>query len=287
MLFYIIDAFTDKAFGGNTAGVIIYDSNMDASEMQSIAAELRFSETAFIKPINKETYDIRFFTPVSEVSLCGHGTIASFGALLHSKYVENNRTCYMKTKSGILPVFIKNDFIMMEHAYPKAGLVITEISELADALKITRDEIGDSKYYLKPQVVSTGLFDILLPVKSKAVLNNITPDFSLLTELSSYYHVVGIHAFTLDNEIYTASCRNFAPLYGINEEAATGTSNGALAYYLFLNNIIKEFNKDYTFIQGEKMNRPSIIVTRLEYNDKLSILCGGSYKILAHGEFCI
>lgn len=286
MLFFIIDAFADKAFGGNTAGVIIY-KDLKEDIMQKIAAELRFSETAFIKPIDYETFDIRFFTPSSEVSLCGHGTIAAFGALLSSKYISGNNTYHMITKSGVLPVYVKKDFIMMEQASPEAGAIITDFNELANALKISRDDIGDYNYHLIPQAISTGLYDIILPVKNKEILNGISPDFTALAELSSKCNVVGVHAFTLDDKLHTASCRNFAPLYGINEEAATGTSNGALSYYLYLNNVIKDFNRDYTFLQGEKMNRPSEIITRLEYKDKLLILCGGSYKVLAHGEFAI
>lgn len=286
LLFYIVDAFSDRAFGGNAAGVVIYD-NLEDEKMQNIAAELRFSETVFVKPMDCNNFDIRFFTPVSEVSLCGHGTIAAFGAMLYSKKVEENTIYTMKTKSGALSVFIRDEFIMMEQACPAAGPVITDLDELEGALGISKYEIGDVKYNLKPQAVSTGLFDIILPVKSRDALNSINPDFQLLSKLSNHYKVVGLHAFTLDSGFYTACCRNFAPLYGIDEEAATGTSNCALTYYLYMNNIIHEFDKDYVFLQGEKMNRPSRIITRLACKDNLSILCGGASRILAQGQFFI
>lgn len=286
MLFYIVDAFTDIVFGGNAAGVVIYD-NLGDEKMQSIAAEFRFSETVFVKPLDCKNFDVRFFTPVSEVSLCGHGTIAAFGAMLYSKMVEENSIYNMNTKSGVLSVFIRDGLIMMEQACPAAGSVITAYEELEAALGISKDEIGDVKYHLKPQAMSTGLFDIILPVKSRASLNSINPDFSLLAKLSNLYRVVGLHAFTLDSGFYTACCRNFAPLYGIDEEAATGTSNCALTYYLYMNNIIHELDKDYVFLQGEKLNRPSEIITRLKYKDELCVLCGGTYRILAHGQLCI
>lgn len=286
MLFYIVDAFTDKPFGGNPAGVVIYD-NMDDYKMQNLASELRFSETAFVKQVEKQKFDIRFFTQNSEVALCGHATIASFGALLESKYISNDNFYFINTKSGLLSVFVKDSFILMKQADPIAGEVITEVDSIADALKIAAEDIGDKNHDLKPRIVSTGLFDIMLPVKSKEILNSISPDFTVLSNLSRFYNVVGIHAFTLDNDCFTASCRNFAPYYGINEEAATGTANGALTYYLYLNNILKEFNRDYTFIQGEKMKRSSKIITRLEFNEKVEILCGGSYSILTKGELLL
>ena len=286
MQFYIVDAFTDKPFGGNPAGVVIYDS-MDDVNMQKLAAELRFSETSFIKPIEKHKFDIRFFTPNAEVELCGHATIASFGALLNSKYIFKNNFYYMNTKAGMLKVFIKEDFIMMEQAVPKAGPIITEIDSLSSALNISSKDIGDNNYSLSPQAISTGLFDIILPVKNKEVLNKISPNFNELSKLSKFYGVVGIHAFTLDEKCFTSSCRNFAPLFGIDEEAATGTASGALTYYLYLNNVLKEFNKDFTFIQGEKMKRPSKIVTRLEFDDEIRILVGGSYSILTQGKLLL
>ncbi|MDF2673308.1 MAG: phenazine biosynthesis protein PhzF family [Clostridiales bacterium] len=286
MQFFVVDAFTDKLFGGNPAGVVIYD-NMDGDKMQMLAAELRFSETAFIKPRDKNRFDIRFFTPNSEVPLCGHATIASFGALLNSKYISSNNSYHMNTKSGMLPVYVNQDFILMEQSAPEAGKMITEIDGIANALKISPNDIGDKDFFLKPQAISTGLFDIILPVKSKEILNSISPNFDKLSALSKLNNVIGVHAFTLDDEDCVARCRNFAPLYGINEEAATGTSNGALTYYLYLNNIIKDFKKDYIFFQGEKMNRPSKIVTRLEFDEHIKILVGGSYKILIQGKLLL
>jgi PhzF family phenazine biosynthesis protein len=283
MFFFIIDAFSDKPFGGNPAGVIIYDDISD-SYMQSLAAELRFSETAFIKLLDNNKFDIRFFTPNSEVELCGHATIASFSALQDAGYINGNGIFYINTRSGLLPVYVQDDFIMMEQAPPIEGTEIDDIRHLAEILNISAEEIGDSQFKLKPQVISTGLFDIMLPIKTKESLNKITPDFTELSKLSKHYNVVGVHAFTLDEDEFTASCRNFAPLYGIDEEAATGTSNGALTYYLYLNGVIEEFDKNYLFKQGESMNRPSLITTRIELRDGIKILTGGKSRILSKGE---
>lgn len=286
MNFYIVDAFTSKPFGGNPAGVVIYE-NMSVEKMQKIASELRYSETAFTKQIEAYKFDIRFFTQNSEVPLCGHATIASFGALLDSGIISGNGMYYINTKSGMLPVYVEDNFILMKQAKPVVRSEIIDMDSIAKSLNISVDDIGDYNFKLKPMIVSTGLFDIMLPVKNKAILNSISPDFQALSDLSSCYNVVGIHAFTLENNNYTASCRNFAPLYGINEEAATGTANGALTYYLYINGVIKEFNNDYSFEQGEKMNRTSVINTRMEFNNDIEILCGGSYSIFSRGELAV
>ena len=114
------------------------------------------------------------------------------------------------------------------------------------------------------------------------------PDMKALSDLSARYEVVGVHAFTLDAEDgVTAHTRNFAPLYDIDEEAATGTSNGALTYYFYLNNIIGA-NANCKIIQGEKMDRPSVILTDIQAEgDNCLIKVGGSGVILAEGEIHI
>ena len=80
MKYFIVDAFTDQPFGGNPAGVVLLDSDAFPKEelMLQIAAELRYSETAFVKRHSAQEFSIRYFTPKAEVELCGHATVASF-----------------------------------------------------------------------------------------------------------------------------------------------------------------------------------------------------------------
>jgi PhzF family phenazine biosynthesis protein len=285
MDFYIVEAFTTNAFGGNTAGVVLYDT-LDDITMQKIAAELRFSETAFVKFLNKNLFSIRYFTPNSEVALCGHATIASFKVLLHIGLVKPHSTSFLKTINSILPVNIDGELIFMQSDRPAAGKVIKDeetLKKFSSIMGIPANEIGDNKFKLFPEIISTGLFDIMLPVKSRNILSSISPDFSQLAQFTKNLNVVGVHAFTLDCGSFTAQCRNYAPLYGIDEEAATGTSNASLTYYLYKNNIISAGEKEYIFLQGLEMNRPSTIVTKIVKGDDLSILIGGTAYILAGG----
>lgn len=97
-----------------------------------------------------------------------------------------------------------------------------------------------------------------MPVADEAELEKIALDFPALTEHSRRYNVVGVHAFTVNTADGMIRARNFAPLYDIDEEAATGTSNGALVYYLYRHGLV-ELDKVYTVVQGEKMGRPSMI----------------------------
>ena len=120
------------------------------------------------------------------------------------------------------------------------------------------------------QVVSTGLRDLIIPVESLESLRSIKPDYELITELSRKYDITGYHVFTLEteDENNTAQCRNFAPLFGIDEESATGTSSGALAGYLYENNLKSRIRLNGTinmkFEQGYTMDRKSLISTSLD-----------------------
>jgi PhzF family phenazine biosynthesis protein len=285
MEFYIADAFTDQAFGGNTAGVVLYDDIND-SLMQKIAAELRFSETAFVKILSENLFDVRYFTPNSEIELCGHATIAAFKVLLHLGVAGQNQNYSIKTLSGILQVYIEENKIYLEAGNAINGLELDKslIKELCKVMSISVNDIGSYIHCLNPQIVSTGLSDIMLPVKSSSILKNIKPDYMALSEFSMQLKVVGVHAFTLGYGNFTAFCRNFAPLYGIDEESATGTSNASLTYYLYRKGVIKNLTTSYLFSQGECMNRPSCIYTRILSTTPIKILVGGNAHIIAKGN---
>lgn len=290
MKFYIVDAFTENLFGGNPAGVVILPEGEDFPSdeiMTKTAAELRYSETAFIKRLNDKEFNIRYFTPAAEVELCGHATIGSFKALLAGGYIEDNQTYINHTLSGTLNIDVKNGFVLMDMAAPVKIGEISEhekLRELYDIMGLDYDAEKSEGVSMIPQLISTGLPDIMMPVSSLEVLDRIEPDFPALSKLSEKYEVVGVHAFTVNCDDATCHVRNFAPLYDIDEEAATGTSNGALTYYGYLNGFVKS-GDDCRFIQGEKMQRPSAILSHIEADgDNCSIQVGGSAVILAEGD---
>lgn len=298
MKFYIADAFTENLFGGNPAGVVILEEGEDfpADEiMLKTAAELRYSETAFIKQLSKKEFNIRYFTPADEVDLCGHATIASFACLLDAGLISDNEDYINKTLAGELTIKLQHGFVMMEMAAPQNIGTIMKEEELQELYEIMGLEYKVMMYRescstsvnLLPKMISTGLPDIIMPVVSRQQLNAMKPDFPRLTELSRRYGVVGVHAFALDEATpdITAHCRNFAPLYDIDEEAATGTSSGALTYYLHHYRIIGD-DTESIFQQGEAMGRPSKIFTHVRSvkNADVQIQVGGSAAILAKGE---
>ena len=320
MKFYIADAFTDELFGGNPAGVVILEENEDFPDdetMRKTAAELRYSETAFVKRLTNDggssgeilndiDFHIRYFTPTGEVELCGHATIAAFICLLDADLAKSGSDYRFNTAAGKLTAKLSDGFVVMDMAPARILFVIREkadINELYDIMGIEYEpvlirESCSSRIMLTPLKVSAGLPEIFMPVLSRSRLARVTPDFSRLVEYSKRHSIVGVHAFTIapEESDIMAYCRNFCPACGIDEESATGTANGALTYYLYSYGIAHE-DREYTFIQGEAMGRPSKIYTRIgkaydadqnsDGGKRTLIQVGGSAKILAKGELYI
>ncbi len=280
MKYYIVDAFTSEPFGGNPAGVVLLprESDFPAERlMQQIAAELRYSETAFVQQQGPQEFTLRYFTPVSEVDLCGHATIASFGLMRQEGIVKAGDECVNHTLAGDLAVKI-GDQVMMEMATARA------IGVEVDSERLHHIMGGDASRgwpELPIDVISTGLPDILLPVRDLSQLESLSPDMESLAALSRELDVVGVHAFALSDDGYTAHVRNFGPLYGVPEESATGTANAALTHYLERHGIVSR-PAMCRFLQGEAMHRPSTVSTSLTADG--GIWVGGSCCIVARGE---
>ena len=273
---YTLNAFAKTEDGGNPAGVVLASESdiLSEEQMQLVAKKVGFSETAFVQKSDKVDFKLRFFTPELEVDLCGHATIAAFfllaekNTILPGKYAQ-------ETKAGVLNIEVKEDKTIFMNQTPPVFSEILDKREIADSLNILEEELAD----LPIQVVSTGLRDIIIPVKTLSILEKINPDFNKVTEISKRFNTVGYHVFTLETKSNsTAHVRNFAPLFGIPEEAATGTSNGALACYLFKYNIIdKEQAKNLIFEQGYLMKKPSEILANLTFKDNeiIEVKVGG------------
>lgn len=297
--FYIADAFSDKLFGGNPAGVVLFDEGEDfpdSERMRQIAAELRYSETAFVKMLGKGRFRTRYFTPAAEVELCGHATVAAFSALREAEVLCAGEICTNETLAGELCVEVGESAVWMEMGAPRLleSIEGQELAELCAIMGIRRSPDAPVRK------VSTGLPDIMLPAGSEAALAALNPDFFALSKFSERHGVVGVHAFAHSNRDGNYHVRNFAPLYGIDEEAATGTANAALLYYLYELGSAAA-GRTYTVVQGEKMGRQSEIYVRVEQKPEsaarqsgernsgrgVAVKVGGAAAILAQGRIYV
>lgn len=278
MKYFIVDAFTNQLFGGNPAGLVLLDGDTFPEEqlMLQIAAEFRYSETAFIRRHSEKEFTIRYFTPAAEVELCGHATIASF-ALLHRKGLASG-TCLCHTLAGDLQIEA-GERVMMQMAKPRIVATVEDTEALYKALGLK-----GYRPAMPVQIVYSGLPDFMLPLPDVATLQALEPDMEAISALTKQYDAVSFHVFALSNDGFTAHVRDFAPLYGVPEESATGTANAALTYYLQQCGCLGE-EAECTFLQGEAMGRPSLVATSVRADGNIYV--GGTATIVAEGELLI
>ena len=278
MRYFIVDAFTNQLFGGNPAGVALLDGDTFPNDelMLKIAAELRYSETAFIRRHSATEFTIRYFTPKAEVELCGHATIASF-SLLHREGLASGR-CICHTLAGDL-VVETGERVMMQMAKPRIVENVEDIDEIYRALGI-----NGYTPTLPVQITYSGLPDFMIQVNDIATLQAMKPDMEAITEITRRYNAVSFHVFAFGNDNYTAHVRDFGPLYGVPEESATGTANAALTYYLQQNGCLGQ-EAECAFLQGEAMGRPSVVATRIQADG--NIFVGGTAAIVAEGNLLV
>lgn len=251
--------------------------------MLSIAKEMNLSETAFAQKIDHHDmlFDIRYFTITDEVDMCGHATLSTLSVL--NEYYELPNTFHIKTKAGKIKVAIENNDGELKYyiKQPKGKRKEDNVSRetLEKVLNISYDQMHNS-FGLEPTIYSTGLYDLLVPISTRKTLNAIQINKEEMILDSKEKDMVGYHCYTIeDGSIYV---RNFAPLFGIDEEAATGTSNGALLTLLFENKIIGHGH--YKIIQGEEMGKATTIFGRI---DDDGIWIGGACYKLFEGELYI
>ncbi len=207
---YQIDAFANKPFEGNPAAIIPLDEWLSDDLMQSIATENNLSETAFFVKTNKG-YSIRWFTPVHEVDLCGHATLASAYVIFNILKYEKGEILF-ESKSGLLRVKKNKDWLEMD--FPSQPPVKCPVpKQLLEAFNEEPMECLRSK-------------DYVLIFKNEESILNANPNISLLSELDLRGVVI-----TSTSENYDFISRFFAPKYGINEDPVTGSSFTQLIPY--------------------------------------------------------
>jgi PhzF family phenazine biosynthesis protein len=262
-----IDAFTSEPFKGNPAAVVL-DNSISENEMKNIAAEMNLSETAFLSDSQVANFNLRWFTPKSEVKLCGHATIASLHYLYEKNLLKENSTVTFNTKSGNIKAGRNNSSYWMQLPVINFSRVENSLTELYSALGLNSEQINNNAF-----VGSNGY--LFIYVDNLTTLFNLRPDFNWISEiLSSQNNFSDIAIYTLQTleSESLAHTRFFAPNEGIFEDPATGSAAGPLLLLLRMQNLIKNFSDDKIYIieQGDVLNRPGRI--GVSYNSKENIL---------------
>ncbi len=212
--FYQVDAFTVSPFKGNPAAVIILEKARNEAWMQSVASEMNLSETAFLVA-EKDGYKLRWFTPTTEVDLCGHATLASAHILFEFGFYEPDEHITFYTKSGLITASFQNGTIELDmpRRDPKALAKDPEIEKLLELPIKSLAEFDDSL--------------LMAELEDPQMVTNYIPDFTRINKLK--YEDLLITA--RDGERFDFVSRFFSPKTGIPEDPVTGMAHCSLAPY--------------------------------------------------------
>lgn len=210
--FFQVDAFSNKAFGGNPAAICVLTSWLDNDILQKIAAENNLSETAFLVPASPGNYELKWFTPTIEVDLCGHATLAS-AFILFEYYDQDKTVLQFKTASGGLSV--EKSAKLLSLNFPARLPVKAKPPEiLAEALGVKPSHVLASR-------------DLLAVFEDENTIQDMTPDFDKLKKIQSHFAVI----VSAPGEHSDFVSRFFAPNAGINEDPVTGSAHCTLIPY--------------------------------------------------------
>ena len=255
---FVVDAFTGKPFEGNPAAVCLLDGAPDPSWMQDVAREMNLSETAFVSA-RDDGYDLRWFTPVLEVDLCGHATLASAHVLWEAGGCDPQGTISFHTRSGVLECHQRTDRIEMD--FPARPV------EETDAPKELIDALG-----AKPTSMGKSAVGYVVELGSEQDVRDLSPDFGRLREIPDGWTCVTAVASTPGFDFVS---RYFAPQAGIDEDPVTGSAHCALADYWSKRSGRSDFRAYQCSVRG------GVVFVRLD-GDRVKL--GGQAVTVLRGE---
>jgi trans-2,3-dihydro-3-hydroxyanthranilate isomerase len=273
--FYQLDVFTTTPLAGNPLAVFPDARGLKPATMQALAREMNLSETTFVFPSDSATRQVRFFTPAAEIPLAGHPTIGTWWLLAELGVVEGlvadgTITCTQETGRGVLPVDLtlaggRPVRVEMTQALPEWGRTAGDCTALARAVGGDDGLIPSAP---PPQVLSTALPQLMIPVRTRADLAAL-PSGGTGGELATLLRAMGTDCAMLyapgEAPGFTAHCRMFAPGLGVPEDPATGSAAGALGAYLVHHGVVTPHDGEarMAFEQGIEIGRPSRIDVRV------------------------
>ncbi|MFB6183826.1 MAG: PhzF family phenazine biosynthesis protein [Haloarculaceae archaeon] len=253
----LVDAFADEPMAGNPAGVVPDADGLTDRQMQAVAGELGASETAFVRESDAADLRLRYFTPETEVDLCGHATVA---ALLHlrerGRIADGERT--VETNQRRLDVSVDEETAWLTTGEPDLREVDLDRGTVADALGIDVAALEDVGADLPLVRGSVGVGFLLVPVNYFEHLRDADPDQRAVEALADDVDATGVYPFTFDTLAPDATLhgRAFAPGAGIPEDPVTGTASAVVAGYLRRYGALDADVAEVVCEQGHFLDRP-------------------------------
>ncbi len=287
LTFYIVDVFAEQKYAGNQLAVFRDAGRLSAEQMQKIAREMNFSETTFVlsDAPREGGYDVRIFTPVAEVPFAGHPTLGTAFVIRQELIGDPAADVTLNLKVGPIPVTSADrDVLWMKQNPPDFGLTF-DPSSVAGILGLQDSDL-DTRFPV--QEVSTGLWFAIVPLTSlDAVRRARTTKDKYLSLFETDRHagvlVVCPEPYDKRNDL---NVRVFCPVYGIEEDPATGSGNGCLASYLVKHRYFGRDSIDVRVEQGCEIGRPSLLRLRAqEQNETIDVNVGGRVVMAAKGQW--
>jgi PhzF family phenazine biosynthesis protein len=259
-------AFTDTPEGGNPAGVVLDATALDGAAMQAIAADIGYSETAFLTRASPDrTYDVRYFSPAAEVPFCGHATIATAVALAQR---DGTGDLVLTTQAGPVAVRTQADGQDITATLTSVAPHIAPpptADELAPALAALRWPAADLDPALPPRIAFAGARHLILPVRTRERLADLDYDFDALKSYMMERDLVTID-LVFREDATTFHARNPFPVGGVVEDPATGAAAAAFGAYLRALALVTPPAR-VTVHQGDDMGRPSLLLVDIDTGD--------------------
>ncbi len=257
-----VDAFTNQVFHGNPAAVCVLATPQSDEWMQLIAREINLSETAFLIK-QQDAYQLRWFTPTTEVPLCGHATLASAHVLWTAGYVSSDRSIDFHTQSGLLTASFKDGWIELNFPVNRSQ-PIEPPAELITALGVSC------------KTVLVNSLGYLAEVDSADIVSNLQPNFSLLKTLA-ISNIIVTSVVDFDSK-YDFVSRFFAPGLGIDEDPVTGAAHCCLAPFW------RDRTQKDELLAYQASPRGGTV--KIKYSGGDRVLLQGQAVTVMHSELC-
>lgn len=267
MDFVQVDVFAGRAYAGNPLAVFADAQELSGDQMQAIASEMSLSETTFVTSVTRDHYDVRIFTPRSELPFAGHPTLGTAWTLRHLGLLAGDRVT-QRSHAGETGVVLQGDRAELtrsgrvgadlEHADPPVvGKIASALSLAPEAVGLEARELGRSGR-LRPALADAGVAQLIVPVRSLADLESCRVRVDLLDEITD----MGAYCFTAAGA-GKVRARGLFPSAGVAEDPATGSAAANLGLYL----AERVGDIDLEVLQGEEVGRPSHLFVKGRRNE--------------------
>jgi trans-2,3-dihydro-3-hydroxyanthranilate isomerase len=292
LTFHIVDVFAEEKYAGNQLAVVRDGKQLSSAEMQKIAKEMHFSETSFILSDKKRQggYDVRIFTPETELPFAGHPTLGTAYIILQEIIKKPVARIVLNLKVGqitVTPTYNAQgqpDIVWMKQKHPTFGQTF-KAETIAPALNL---DVADIETAFPIQEVSTGIADIIVPLKTLSAVKRARIDRDKYSQLIRNIEAKSIFIFSPEtyHRQNHLNARMFADYYGVPEDPATGSASGCLAAYLVKHRYFGQDQINVRVEQGYEIGRPSLLLLKAKQGKggKIDVNVGGKVVPVAKGE---